>query len=234
MIHHSIGTLGSTSCPPYGMSSWSTLMTSTSKWPSLLAQQGPLQKAYNTSQQGRTGSHTLYLQPQQLVGMGSCSITILVPYILAPGASLCITNGAINSKYIIFVSITFCHRPKDAMLLGMAKACLHFKIFLLFRPLMDYFLLIYKYLFLFFINVKIERHLVGSGIIKLALNGHPPFIFNFHWKVWWPLKVSSTLSVDFHIFMPIAAEQLVIETSNFMHRCTMRYRHAHLFLCHWE
>ena len=39
---------------------------------------------------------------QQLVCMGSCNITNLVPDILEPGASLCITNNNIYGKYNIF------------------------------------------------------------------------------------------------------------------------------------
>ena len=58
-----------------------------------------------------------------VVGMGSCSITILVPYILAPGAPPCITNGAIYGKYWFWVSITFSHRPEEAIMFVMVKVC---------------------------------------------------------------------------------------------------------------
>ena len=42
---------------------------------------------------------TLFLQHQQLLGMGWWNTTNLVPYILAPGTSLHITHGAIYGKY---------------------------------------------------------------------------------------------------------------------------------------
>ena len=41
----------------------------------------------------------LCIQPQQLVDMGSCSITLLVPYTLAPGTTHFINLGAIYGKY---------------------------------------------------------------------------------------------------------------------------------------
>ena len=42
------------------------------------------------------------LQPQQLLGMVTCSITILVPCILAPGVTHHKTNGAIYGKYLFW------------------------------------------------------------------------------------------------------------------------------------
>ena len=56
IIHPSIGTLGSTSYPTYGMRSCSALLTSNPKRPSLPGQLGPLHKAHNTSPQGITGA----------------------------------------------------------------------------------------------------------------------------------------------------------------------------------
>ena len=39
------------------------------------------------------------IEGQQLVDMGTCSITNLVPYILAPGACIHMINGTIYGKY---------------------------------------------------------------------------------------------------------------------------------------
>ena len=80
-------TLGSTSYPTYVMRSCSTPVTCTSNSPYHF-NTGSLCKDHNTSQQVCTEAHTLCSQCQQLLGMGSCSITILVPYIVAPGATI--------------------------------------------------------------------------------------------------------------------------------------------------
>ena len=95
MVHPSTGILRSISTPAIGIRSCSTSLTSTSNRPSFQGQLGQLQKAYKEAQ----GDHTLCLQPQQLLGLGSSSITFLMPYILAPNATLHITNGAIYGNY---------------------------------------------------------------------------------------------------------------------------------------
>ena len=129
MIHPSTGTLASTRCPIYGMRSWSTPLTFTWNRPSLPGQSAHcIRPLYKPTRQCK-GVHILCLQNQQLVGMGSCIIINLVASILAPGDSSH-NQWCHLWQVLILVSITFSHRPKEAMLFAMVKACLDWNNFL--------------------------------------------------------------------------------------------------------
>ena len=136
MIHPSTGTLVSTSCWHRG---WGLI-----QHPDLQLKDPPFQVSKANcirptipASKLVQGAHTLCLQPQQLVGMESCSITLLVLYILAPGTSFCIPNGTIYNKD---------NRPEEAMLFVIVKACLQFMSFLILLALENYVPLIYNYI----------------------------------------------------------------------------------------
>ena len=94
MIHSSTGTLVRTTCPTFEMRSWSTPLISTWNRPSLPGQPPPLH-----SPLGNAGSLHTVSSTSTTGSYGSWNITNLVPYIMAPGASLHTTNGAQYGKY---------------------------------------------------------------------------------------------------------------------------------------
>ena len=64
---------------------------------------------------------------------------------LALGTNLCTANDAIDGKQFILVTVAFSHRPEEATLFVMVKACLQFTFFLFTRALKEHFLLLYYF-----------------------------------------------------------------------------------------
>ena len=133
MIHHSMGTCESTSCPTYWMRSCLTPMTSNSNRPFCITW-GPLHLAHiaDWACGCRELTHCVNTSKQYLVIW--VYIISLVPHIWHL-VSL-ITWPVVPSMLIINIGkCNIFHKPDEAMIPVMLKACLYLKIILLFRTL---------------------------------------------------------------------------------------------------
>ena len=99
------------------------------------------------------GTHILCLHHQLLVSMGSCKTIHLYPHLSSryPSSYTMESSKASNN----LVSITFSHRPDEALLFAMVKTCLHSNKLLFLSILKEYFLLLIQigYILINFCNV---------------------------------------------------------------------------------
>ena len=109
--------------------------------------------------------------------MGSCSITILVPYILAPGASLHITNVAIYDKHYFGKYNIFATDLKNPCCFLWSKLVCTLKF--LSRVFKDYFFLIYD----LFDHVMLLAQALASSDADGVINGIIIFLRS-RWSKW--------------------------------------------------